>query len=102
VNPNHVALTRIVSGARRILERGVFDLTASMGLVLALGFVQNLVLARILGPEGLGHMAVLNTTMNFAGLLATAGLTTSVLRYAAAQQLPVDGLCFAVVPSWRQ
>ncbi len=42
------------------------------------------------GPEGLGHMAVLNTTMHFAGLLATAGLTTSVLRYAAAQKLPAE------------
>lgn len=87
---NLAAVARIVTGTRRILERGVFDLTASMGLVLALGFVQNLVLARILGPEGLGHLAVVNTVMNFAGLLATAGLTTSVLRYAAAQKLPAE------------
>jgi O-antigen/teichoic acid export membrane protein len=73
-----------------MLKRGVFELTASMGLVLSLGFVQNIFLARILGPEGLGHMAVVNTAMHFAGLLATAGLTTSVLRYAAVQQLPAE------------
>jgi len=90
VNPKRAAVTRIVTSTRRILGRGVIDLTASMGLVLALGFVQNVFLARILGPEGLGQLAVLNTVMNFAGLLATAGLTTSVLRYAAAQQLPEE------------
>jgi O-antigen/teichoic acid export membrane protein len=90
VNLNQAAVTRIVTGTRRILERGVLDLSASMGLILALGFVQNVFLARILGPEGLGHMAVLNTTMHFAGLLATAGLTTSVLRYAAAQKLSAE------------
>ena len=57
-----------------------------MGLVLALGFLQNLVLARILGPEGLGHLAIVNRVMGFAALLATGGLTTSILRYAAAER----------------
>ncbi len=90
VNLNHTVVARFISGIRTMLRRGVFDLTASMGLVLALGFVQNVFLARILGPEGLGHLAVVNTAMHFAGLLSTAGLTTSVLRYAAAQELPAE------------
>ena len=55
-----------------------------MGIVLAVGFLQNLVLARILGSGGLGHLGVVNTVMNFMGLFAAAGLTTAILRYAAA------------------
>lgn len=90
MNLDHTAVDRLISGTRSMLRRGVADLTASMGLILALGFVQNVFLARILGPEGLGHMAVINTVMHFGGLLATAGLTTSILRYAAAQQVPAE------------
>ena len=88
MNLDRAALGGLITTTRRILERGVLDLSASMGLVLALGFVQNVFLARILGPEGMGHMAVLNTTLHFAALLASAGITTSVLRYAAAEELP--------------
>ena len=59
-----------------------------MALVLALGFVQNLLLARILGPEGVGHMAVIYATLTVASLVGTAGLTSSILRYGAAAPTP--------------
>ncbi len=72
---------------------GASDLSASMLLVLALGFGQNLLLARLLGPAGMGHMAVLYSVMTVASLLGTAGLTSSILRYGAAA--PGDG------PAWQ-
>jgi len=63
---------------------GASDLSASMVLVLGLGFAQNLLLARVLGPAGMGHMAVIYSVMGIASLLGTAGLTSSILRYGAA------------------
>ena len=75
-----------VNAARQALARGVFDLSASMILVMALGFVQNILLARLLGAEGLGHMAVIYSIMNIACLLATFGLASSILRYGAAER----------------
>lgn len=78
----------VVHAARQALARGVFDLSTSMVLVMGLGFVQNSVLARLLGAEGLGHMAVINSVLNIATLLATAGVTTSILRYGAAEARP--------------
>jgi len=59
-----------------------------MALVLGLGFAQNLLLARILGPEGVGHMAVIYATLTVASLLGTLGLTSSILRYGAAADTP--------------
>ena len=88
-------MSRVAAGIRLLVEKarsamrmGAVDLGASMGLVLALGFAQNLVLARILGPEGVGHMAVIYSTMTVASLLGTAGLTSSILRYGAAAPTP--------------
>lgn len=75
-----------VNAARQAFARGVFDLSASMMLVMALGFLQNILLARLLGAEGLGHMAVIYSVTNIAGLLATFGMTTSILRYGAAER----------------
>lgn len=88
-------MSRSIPGAR-LLERalrtasrtGTIDLGASMVLVLGLGFVQNLALARLLGPEGVGHMAVIYATITVAGLLGTVGLTSSILRYGAAAPTP--------------
>lgn len=78
----------LADAARKALRIGALDLGASMGLVLVLGFAQNLALARILGPEGVGHMAVIYATMTVAALLGTAGLTSSILRYGAAAPTP--------------
>jgi O-antigen/teichoic acid export membrane protein len=82
------AIRPLADAARKALRIGAFDLGASMALVLVLGFAQNLVLARILGPEGVGHMAVLYATMSVGALLGTAGLTSSILRYGAAAPTP--------------
>ena len=79
---------RVVTAARQAVQRGVFDLTASSTLVLALGFLQNLAMARILGPAGIGHLSVLNTVFNLGSLAATAGVTTAILRYSAAERSP--------------
>jgi len=61
----------------------VLDLTAARGAVLFFGFLQNLVLARILQPEGLGHVSVIVATMGFGTVASTAGMTTAILRYSA-------------------
>ena len=82
------AIRPLADAARKALRIGAFDLGASMALVLVLGFAQNLVLARILGPEGVGHMAVIYATMSVGALLGTAGLTSSILRYGAAAPTP--------------
>ncbi len=83
-----------IDAARKALARGVFDLSASMLLVMIAGFAQNFVLARLLGAEGLGHMAVIYSVVNIAGLLGTFGVTTSILRYGAAE--PHDAGAWAV------
>ncbi len=80
------AIDRGLDAARKALQRGVLDLSASMVLVMALGFGQNFVLARLLGAAALGHMAVINSVLTVAGLVATAGVTTSILRYGAAER----------------
>lgn len=83
--------------ATRALRRGRFflgraqstrttDLAFSMGLVMGLGFVQNLVLARFLGPEGLGQVSVVNSTLGFGALIAAAGMSTAILRHSAARK----------------
>jgi O-antigen/teichoic acid export membrane protein len=84
-------MSRIQSGidfaqraTRAFTRSGASHLSTSMVLVLGLGFLQNLLLARILGTDGVGHMAVVYSTMTVAALLGTAGVTSSILRYGAA------------------
>ena len=79
---------RMLAATRQALRRGVVDLATASGIVLALGFVQNIFLARALGPDGLGHLSVVNTVLNLGSLAATAGITTAVLRYSAAERDP--------------
>jgi O-antigen/teichoic acid export membrane protein len=95
----------LAAALRRLVRMGAVDLGASMLVVLALGFAQNLVLARILGPGGIGHMAVVYSTVTVASLLGTAGLTSSILRYGAAAPSPAHawsvfrrsaGVCLAI------
>jgi O-antigen/teichoic acid export membrane protein len=57
-----------------------------MGLIFVLGFVQNLVLARLLGPAGLGHVSILMAALNIGILVGSGGLTTAILRHSAAQK----------------
>ena len=64
---------------------GLIDLTMSMGLVMVLGFVQNLVLARILGPKGFGHVSVVNVAKGLGQLFGAIGMTVAVLRHASAE-----------------
>lgn len=78
---------RALATARRT---GAFDLGTSMLLIVGLGFAQNLLLARILGPGGVGHMAVIYSVVTVAGLFGTVGLTSSILRYGAAAETPAD------------
>ena len=80
---------RALSNAlRTAIRTGTIDLGLSMFLVLGLGFAQNLALARVLGSEGVGHMAVIYATLTVASLIGTAGLTSSILRYGAAAPTP--------------
>ena len=83
-------LSRVISNAQNALSSarriGMLDLMASMGFVMALGFIQNFVLARLLGPEGLGHVSVLNSAIGFANLLSAMGVTVAILRFASAER----------------
>lgn len=79
-------VARLLDLGERAYRRGVLDLTAARGAVLFFGFVQNVVLARVLQPEGLGHVSVISATMSFGAVASTAGLTTAILRYAAVQE----------------
>lgn len=49
--------------------RGFSSNVLSTGLVLALGFGNRALIARVLGPEGNGHLGLLATTVMFGGLL---------------------------------
>ena len=84
----------VIAAARDTVKRwwlsatrvGVVDLTVAMGLILVLGFIQNLVLARLLGPAGLGHVAIITAALNIGILIGSGGLTTAILRHGAAQE----------------
>lgn len=78
-------MERLLSLGTRAYRRGVLDLTASRGIVLFCGFLQSLLLARVLQPEGLGRVSILTSTMSFGAIASTAGLTTAILRYCAIQ-----------------
>lgn len=84
MRPIHSGIGLLKRATGAFARTGAVDLGAAMALVLGLGFVQNLLLARILGSEGVGHMAVIYATLTVASLLGTAGLTSSILRYGAA------------------
>ena len=77
--------SQLRSIGERAYRRGVLDLTAARGAVLFFGFLQNVVLARILQPQGLGHVSIITATMSFGAIASTAGLTTAILRYGAVQ-----------------
>ena len=77
---------RLRAAAKRGSSIGLFDLSTSMGLVMVLGFFQNLALARILGSEGFGHVSVVNATMGFGQLFGAAGMSVAVLRHASAEK----------------
>lgn len=77
---------KVRGAAKRASSIGLFDLSTSMGLVMVVGFVQNLVLARILGSEGFGHISIVNATMGFGQLFGAMGMTVAVLRHASAQE----------------
>jgi O-antigen/teichoic acid export membrane protein len=55
-----------------------------MGVGLGLGFAINVVLARLLGAEGVGIYYIAFDVTNVAITLATLGLSKSVLRFVAA------------------
>jgi len=82
----NAALLRLRTALRGAGRTGILDLSTSMGLVMGLGLIQNAVLARILGPGGMGHVSVVNSTMGFTRLVAALGITVAILRYAAAQR----------------
>lgn len=82
--------SQLIDITGRAYRRGVLDLTAARGAVLFFGFLQNVVLARMLQPQGLGHISVITATMSFGAIASTAGLTTAILRYGAVQSREED------------
>jgi O-antigen/teichoic acid export membrane protein len=81
-----VGVRASLDALRQAYRRGVLDLSAAQGLMMALGFVQNMILARLLGASGIGHLAIVYSTMSIAALLGTAGVTTSIARFGAMER----------------
>jgi len=72
---------------KNLFSKGAIHLLASMILVKALGFPVQVFLARVLGPEYMGHIAVINAVMTFGELFAVMGISGAVLKFVSE---PVD------------
>jgi O-antigen/teichoic acid export membrane protein len=64
-------------------SKGAFHLFGSMALIQIIGFPVQIFLARRLGPETLGHIAVINTVIGFVGIFSAFGVGTSVLKFVS-------------------
>ena len=67
----------------RAWNTGVVHLTASTWTVRAAQVVQRVILARILGAENIGHLAVVNSSMNLFRIPAGVGTFTVVNKLMA-------------------
>lgn len=65
---------------RRRASAGLFYITSSGAVLLVIGFVGNLVLARLLTPHDFGVIALGATVINLATTLADGGLAAALIR----------------------
>lgn len=68
------------SEARRRTLAGVFYIASAGSLQLVVGFVVNLVLARLLTPQDFGAVALGATAVLFGGLVVDGGLGSGLIR----------------------
>lgn len=104
-----IARLRLASELRSVAEKGVFHFFSSSILVLGVQVVVNVLLARVLGPEDMGHASlvrcVLTLLLPLATFQAQLGITRAIAqaRDDAHRQavfralLPLPLLCSVIV-----
>jgi len=75
----------------RIWRAGAVHIGASQWLVKAVGIIQRIVLARILGAENIGHIAVVRSSMELIKLPASAGIVTPTNKLTAEESGNIVG-----------
>ena len=75
----------------RIWRAGAVHIGASRWLVQAVGIIQRIVLARILGAENIGHIAVVRSSMELIKLPAGAGIFTPTNKLTAEESGNIEG-----------
>ncbi|MGA1194556.1 MAG: hypothetical protein ACO3ZG_09300, partial [Kiritimatiellia bacterium] len=82
-----ILLQKIISSARhdigRLWRSGTFHIGFASWLSRFTQLIQRILLARILGVELLGHIAVINSAMNLIRLPAGAGMFTAAGKLIA-------------------
>ncbi|MCP4135507.1 MAG: flippase [bacterium] len=73
--------TSAKTDVHKLVSHGAVQLFISMVLVKILGFPVQIFLARFLGPAAMGHIAVINAVINFAGIVSLMGISASVLKF---------------------
>jgi O-antigen/teichoic acid export membrane protein len=82
--PRLVTFYRSLAGnVASVLAKGGVHLLASMVLAQVVGILVRVFLARYLGPDALGHIAVIQAVLTLAVLGAGFGIMTSVLKFAS-------------------
>lgn len=75
--------TSVLTDFQRLWRGGVFHLTAANWLSRGAALGQRIVLARILGPQNIGHIGVANAALSLIRLPAGAGTFTVVTKLVA-------------------
>ena len=81
----------LVNDFGRIWRAGAVHIGASRWLVQAVGIIQRIVLARILGAENIGHIAVVRSSMELIKLPAGAGIFTPTNKLTAEESGNIEG-----------
>jgi O-antigen/teichoic acid export membrane protein len=69
------------------LSKGAFHLFVSMVFSQGIALLLGIVLARLLGPENLGHVRVIQAVLQFAGAPAAFGMASAIAKYVSEFQL---------------
>ena len=69
------------------LSKGAFHLFVSMAFSQGIAFLLGIALARLLGPENLGHVRVMRAVLQFAGAPAAFGMAAAIAKYVSEFQL---------------
>ena len=69
------------------LSKGAFHLFVSMAFSQGIALLLGIVLARLLGPENLGHVRVIQAVLQFAGAPAAFGMASAIAKYVSEFQL---------------
>jgi Polysaccharide biosynthesis protein. len=81
----------LVNDFGRIWRAGAVHIGASRGLAQAVGIIQRIVLARILGAANIGHIAVVRSSMEIIKLPASAGIFTPTSKLTAEESGNIEG-----------